>query len=112
MYINIKLNQDLNDCSKKLNVKTDELTDLNDKYNACLNIKFADENIFSYIKCINVPRKKVCKNIGQGGETCQTRLTDCTKFRDIIMNDPVALNRIKLLNDQTYDASKNFSTQG
>lgn len=54
-------------------------------------IKFADENVFTLLKCINSPRQQVCNN-----GVCRSRFVDCTKFADLVLNDPVAKYRLTL----------------
>jgi len=69
------------------------------QYVSCNQIKHADENLFAMIRCINAPRQQVCKNIPAGGQVCRSRLIDCTKFRTLVQQDPVALDRMTLVQD-------------
>lgn len=70
-------------------------------------IKFADENIFTLIKCINSPKKQVCTEGNQtgggteeGGERiCRSRFVDCTKFKRFVEDDEVASYRLRLAMD-------------
>jgi hypothetical protein len=66
---------------------------------ACNQIKYADENLFAMVRCINAPRQQVCKAAPSGGDVCRSRLIDCTKFRTLVQQDPVALQRMTLVQD-------------
>ncbi len=61
-------------------------------------IKFADENVFTLIKCINSPRKQICTP-ENGSTVCRSRFVDCTKFKRFVEDDPVASYRLKLAMD-------------
>ena len=58
-----------------------------------------DENIFNYIKCINVPRTPTCDSVKTGGGVCRSRQIDCNKFKLYLTEDPVAVARMKLITD-------------
>ena len=65
----------------------------------CLKIKHADENIMYYTRCINDPRKNVCKVVDSNNQDyCSARFMDCNKFKGIVESDPVAIQRMKFLN--------------
>ena len=83
-----------------------QLNNLKRSYKDCQAIKFADENIFSYIRCINVPRKPVCKAENTGGEICRSRQIDCNKFKLYVLDDPVAILRMKLITDDIDQVDK------
>lgn len=59
------------------------------------DVKIADENVFNYIRCINIPRTPACKDT-TSGQICRTRQIDCNKFKLVLENDPVSLDRLKL----------------
>lgn len=73
----------------------DMVSDIKRKQKYLWDVKIADENIFNYIRCINIPRTPACKNT-TSGEICRTRQIDCNKFKLVIENDPVSLERLKL----------------
>lgn len=96
---NLKLlmeNSDLKRLNQSMKSNYDKLKSNMDE---CLKIKFADENIMYYTRCINDPRKKVCKDTNDNKGICRARFQDCNKMRGIIENDPVAVYRMKLLNE-------------
>lgn len=71
-----------------------------------LAIKFADENIFKFIRCINIPQSPVCASTGTGGSVCRSKLIDCNKFKLVLLNDPVAVERMKIATDKYYQTDK------
>jgi hypothetical protein len=84
----------------------DDLTNLRKEYQKLLDIKFADENIFKFIRCINIPQSPVCARTGTGGTVCRSKLIDCNKFKLVLENDPVAIERMKLATDKYYEVGK------
>jgi len=60
------------------------------------DIKFADENVFAFLRCINQPKKEVCKTNEKGEQVCKSRLIECSKFRMILEQDPVSMARLQL----------------
>ena len=81
----INQNNKLRDENNKLKIDNDKL----------IKIKFADEDIFALIKCINEPRKQVCDDTPEG-KVCRSRFMDCTKFKRIVSSDPVAEYRMRM----------------
>jgi len=59
------------------------------------DVKIADENVFNYVRCINIPRTPACKDT-TSGQICRTKQIDCNKFKLVLENDPVSLDRLKL----------------
>lgn len=86
---------------KNLTKEIDRQTDLI-KY--LTKIKNADENIFDLIRCINMPKIPVCKNLGSDprSNVCRSRFIDCNNFKLIVQKDPVAVYRMKKFTDK-YD---------
>lgn len=97
-YDNIKLQNDYTDLKKQHIRLKNIYQDLQKNYKSCLDIKFADENILYYVRCINDPRKEVCKSSTSNSNICRSRLEECNKMRGIIENDPVAVYRMQMLN--------------
>ena len=73
----------------------DMVNDIKKKHKYLWDVKIADENVFNYIRCINIPRTPACKDT-TSGQICRTRQIDCNKFKLVLENDPVALERLKL----------------
>jgi hypothetical protein len=69
-------------------------------------VKEADENIFDYIRCINIPQAPTCKDTGDETTVCRSRLTDCNKYKLVLENDPVTLQRMKVATNLYTDANK------
>lgn len=59
------------------------------------DVKLADENIFNFIRCINFPKTPACKDEG-GGRVCRSKQIDCNKFKLVLENDPISVERMKL----------------
>jgi len=76
----------------------EEIQKIKVAYENCKAIQYADDNIFNYIRCINLPKTPVCK-MEDGGEVCRSRLMDCTKFRLVLDGDPVAVARMRMAID-------------
>ena len=68
-------------------------------------IKFADENIFDFMRCINVPRTPACKDVDNSG-ICRSRQIDCNKIKLVLQNDPIAVERMKIATDQYTESNK------
>jgi hypothetical protein len=85
---------------------TTDMAKLQTAYKNLLDIKFADENIFKFIRCINIPQSPVCARTGTGGTVCRSKLIDCNKFKLVLENDPVAVERMKLATDKYYQVGK------
>lgn len=97
----------------------DRLTLENEKLN---HIKIVDEQLFKFIRCINIPQTPVCKNVelsstsnqplyGQGkkvgnSSVCRSRFIDCNKFRLLLEQDPVAIERMKIATDRYVESDK------
>jgi len=74
--------------------------------NRLAKIKFADENLFQYLRCLNVPQSPTCAPTGTGGTVCRSRLIDCNKYKLVLENDPVAVERMKVASDRFYQSDK------
>lgn len=66
----------------------------------------ADKNIFNYIRCINVPQTPTCTTKDNGDNVCRSRFIDCNKFKLVIQNDPIAVERMKIITDLFYESDK------
>jgi hypothetical protein len=95
---NRKLTSENEDLKKLNGVSQSNYLKLRKDMDDCLKIKFADENIMYYVRCINDPRKKVCKDTGSSNDICRSRFQDCSKMRGILEADPVAIKRMEMLN--------------
>jgi|SRR5271154_1081210 len=70
-------------------------------------VKIADENIFDYIRCINIPRSPACKGVEDGeSNICRSRQIDCNKYKLVLENDPIAIERTKIATDQYVQTGK------
>lgn len=88
-----------------------ELKEMRDRANYLAKIKFADENIFNYIRCINIPQAPTCapanrSNDPNKGIICRSRQIDCNKLKLVLENDPVAVNRMKVATDRFYQTGQ------
>lgn len=85
-----------------------ELTDVKKRANELAKIKFADENIFNFIRCINIPQSPTCASVGNGSRetVCRSRQIDCNKLKLVLENDPVAIERMKVATDRFYQTGK------
>jgi hypothetical protein len=52
------------------------------------------------MKCINVPQKPVCKQTPDGKQVCRSRLINCANFAKLIKEDPIAVERIRLVTER------------
>jgi len=77
-----------NNLLKQLNASRD-----NQKY--LWDVKIADENIFDFLRCINFPKTPACRETDKG-EMCRSRQIDCNKFKLVLENNPIAVERLKL----------------
>lgn len=68
-------------------------------------IKFADENIFDFMRCINIPRTPACKSVDDSG-ICRSRQIDCNKIKLVLENDPIAVERMKIATDRYTESNK------
>jgi hypothetical protein len=98
-----------NNNSELLN-QINSLTKQNDYLN---KVKTADEQIFDYIRCINIPRTPACKGVEDTGRpfdeasnVCRSRQIDCNKYKLVLENDPVAVERMKVATQQYVQANK------
>jgi hypothetical protein len=97
-----------------LSTKTDgNYADVNDlaehlkKRNKYLeHVKTVDEYIFNFIRCINIPRSPLCKGVEGDSNICRSRQIDCNKFKLVLENDPIAVDRMKLATDQYTQSNK------
>ena len=81
-----------NESAKKLN-------DNKKTYKYLWDVKLADENVFNFIKCINFPKTPSCKDTGDG-TICRSRQIDCNKFKLVLENDPISVQRMKLFTER------------
>lgn len=71
------------------------------------DVKDIDDQIFSFIRCINIPQVPSCKAVNKEGvNVCRSKQIDCDKFKLVILNSPIGLERIKKATDKYYDSSK------
>lgn len=80
-------------------------TNLQQRNNYLEKVKAADENIFNYIRCINIPRTPTCFH-DPTGTVCRSRQIDCNKFKLVLENDPIAVERMKVATDQYIDSNE------
>ena len=74
----------------------------------------ADENIFKFIRCINIPMTPVCEIKKDGGSrvpngkatVCRSRQIDCNKFRLVLERDPIAKERMRIATDKYTESQK------
>ena len=83
-------------CYNTVNVITKENEQLKKHNKQLIDIKSADEDVLAYLKCLNTPRTEVCKDTPDEGRVCRSRLMDCSKFKNIIFNNPTALWRMEM----------------
>ena len=70
-------------------------------------VKTADENIFDYIRCINIPRTPLCKGVeNDTSNICRSKQIDCNKFKLVLENDPIAVERMKIATNQYVQSNK------
>jgi hypothetical protein len=79
-------------------------------------IVVADENIFNFIRCINVPQAPSCltKMNDNGDSTipdepahvCRSRQIDCNKYKLLFESDPIMRERIHLATDLYTQSDK------
>lgn len=74
-----------------------------DQLNKIIN---ADKNIFDYIRCINVPQTPSCVTKNNNDVVCKSRQIDCNKFKLVLLNDPVAVERMKIATDLYTETDK------
>jgi hypothetical protein len=89
----------------------DKVEQLERRNNYLEKVKIVDEAIFDYIRCINVPRSTSCTAIsnekldnGQNlspktGSICRSRQIDCNKYKLMLENDSIAVERMKRATD-------------
>uniref|UniRef100_A0A6C0LR72 Uncharacterized protein n=1 Tax=viral metagenome TaxID=1070528 RepID=A0A6C0LR72_9ZZZZ len=63
------------------------------------DVKLADENIFNFIRCINIPQTPICKGVEGNSNICRSKQIDCNKWKLVLENDPIASERMKLASD-------------
>ena len=81
---------------KRVKQIRERFVDLKQQNKLCRDIKFADENVFAFVRCINQPKKEICKKTPDGNQVCRSRLVECSKFRMILEQDPVSMARLQL----------------
>lgn len=96
-------NMDKNN-KKFLENKIDELQKEN---NTLKRTIWADNRIFDFIRCINIPQTPVCKSVEDGkSNICRSRLIDCNRFKLVLENDPIAVERMKRATNRFIEAGK------
>lgn len=93
---------DLENENKRILNENAELKNVNKKLS---DIKFADENIFKFIRCINIPQAPVCAETATG-TVCRSKLINCNDYKLVLLNDPVAIERMKVATDKYYQTGK------
>ena len=85
-------------------------TELNNRYqkvkqekDKLLKIVHTDQDIFNYIRCLNIPRAPVCRQ-NNGQKMCRSMQIDCNKFRTLIERNPEAKHRLARATDQYFDS--------
>jgi len=91
-----ELGDKLNKETVNKNESLKKLSDNKKTYKYLWDVKLADENIFNFIRCINFPKTPSCKNVDDGS-VCRSRQIDCNKFKLVLENDPVSVQRMKLI---------------
>lgn len=112
------LNHDIHKSVEENNQLTSTISLLK-KENADLRaIKYADDNIFQFIRCINIPQYPICSptdpntdptkgsDPGSGGVACRSKQINCNWFKLVLENDPVAVERMKQATDKYYQTGK------
>ena len=97
--------------AEELNNKTQNdlskiIQDLKKENDYLSKVKFADENIFQLIRCINIPQSPTCSSTNTGETVCRSKLIDCNKFKLVLLNDPIAVERMKVATDRFYQTNK------
>jgi hypothetical protein len=80
------------DCNENENILQNRINDMQEEITKLNKMKIADEMIFQYTRCLNIPRSPSCKD----GTICRSRQIDCNKYRLVLENDPIAMERIKI----------------
>lgn len=75
------------------------------------DIKYADDNIFQFIRCINIPQYPICSAANKsdtksGGVVCRSKQINCDWFKLVLENNPVAVERMKMATDKYYQTGK------
>lgn len=86
-----RLNDDLETENEKL---SKELKRSKKQIDLLQKIKNADENIFDFIRCINIPQVKTCREI-DNGQVCRSRQINCNHLKLLLEDDPIAKLRMK-----------------
>jgi len=101
-----KVDQVQSDKAQSVSDLRTQITRLQSENEKLSKIKFADENIFQFLRCLNVPQSPTCAATGTGGTVCRSRLIDCNKYKLVLENDPVAVERMKVASDRFYQSDK------
>jgi len=72
----------------------DEIANLKIDRDRLTQLKYADDNIFTFLKCHNQPTKNVCKTMKDGSSICRSRLINCDNFRLVLEDDPLTAKRL------------------
>lgn len=73
----------------------EEILLLKKKIKELTALKYADDNIFTYLKCHNQPTKNVCKTLKDGSSICRSRLINCDNFRLVLEDDALTRKRLQ-----------------
>lgn len=68
-----------------------------------LRIVHVDQDIFNYIRCLNIPRAPVCRTV-HGKQICRSMQMNCDKFKNLLETDSDAKHRMKRATDQYFDS--------
>jgi cell division protein FtsB len=82
---------------------TKQIQDLKNQNDYLEHIKQADESIFNFIRCINIPRTPACRTINESNQKiCRSKQIDCNKLKLVLENDPVTVDRMKIATEQYF----------
>ena len=107
-YFSTIASEDLNDIAKKNQSLQNEIDSLQKINKDLQDIKFADDNIFQFIRCINIPQYPICSSTDptSGGVVCRSKQINCDWFKLVLENNPVAVQRMKMATDKYYQTGK------
>jgi hypothetical protein len=89
------------DENKRIKAKYDKLAK---DYQIAKNTIYSDENIFAYMRCLNIPQKPICKPTSDGQTVCRSKLINCAQYIKIINEDPIAVQRMKLATERAPES--------
>ena len=125
----LRKNQMLTSLTNQRNDIFDNISDLKSQINTLTTentylkkVKDADETIFQFIRCINVPKSPSCKSTlddnpnstlipANEADVCRSRQIACNKYKLWLVKDPVGQERMKIATDRytQTDRDKNPS---